>query len=448
MQKRTCTPLVEVGNQASTSGLDTGRSNSKKRRCNDIAVNRIDDAWPRFLILGGKDDKLSKISPFAIDKGLNGLCGMVIVKRLKDGKFFIEVGRKFQAESLLNCQVLVGCPVEVLPHRTMNSSKGVFTCSDIYMCSEDEIVDECQTQGVTHIKRFTRKRGNDITPTNTYLVTFNTPNLPREIKLGYLNCKLKPFIPSPLRCFHCQKYGHTKFNCKRLKETCPRCGTEGHSNDKCERDFKCINCAGNHPAYFKGCPRFKDESEVQKIRVLDKVSFFEARNIYEYRHGIKLNNQTTYADAVSNIITKKPTTTTIATQTDIVASPAKVIKPTHSTSKQIPTLSQSPGLRAQATNFEQSPAQSNSVAPKPEQSPVQGKSTASNSDQSPPQSNSKANTNSGPGITQSEVIKQPVDDKSDDSMEVESPDLKRPPEVKVHQLKKLKVNIEKIVFNP
>ena len=39
----------------------------------------------------------------------------------------------------------------------------------------------------------------------------------------------------------------------------------------------CINCGGEHSASSKSCPRFIYEKEVQAIKVLEKVSFKEAK---------------------------------------------------------------------------------------------------------------------------------------------------------------------------
>jgi hypothetical protein len=225
----------------------------------------------------------------------------------------------------------------------MNSSRGVLSCPDISMCSEEEITEECSSQGVTHVKRFTRKKDGMYIPTNSYIFTFNQPNLPKDIKLGYLNCKIKPYIPSPLRCFHCQKFGHTKPNCRRRLETCARCSTEGHGDASCVREFKCVNCLGNHPSFSKNCVRYKDECEVQKIKTVDKLSYFEARTLYENRYGIKLN--ATYAEAV--IGKTKPKSISISTQTDTsnnipITSALKITIPNIVTTNKPATSNQQP----------------------------------------------------------------------------------------------------------
>ena len=55
------------------------------------------DSWPRFLIMESTDsDKpLSKLSPFALQKDIQGLAGVPKdVNRLRSGQVLIEVDRK------------------------------------------------------------------------------------------------------------------------------------------------------------------------------------------------------------------------------------------------------------------------------------------------------------------------------------------------------------------
>ena len=58
-----------------------------------------------------------------------------------------------------------------------------------------------------------KKDGKDI-KTNTLFLTFDFPKPPEKIKLGYYIVNVSPYIPNPLRCFQCQKFGHSKRWCK------------------------------------------------------------------------------------------------------------------------------------------------------------------------------------------------------------------------------------------
>ena len=55
-------------------------------------------AWPRFLVIGSADDEtLKTLSPFAIQKGLQGLAGEPkTVKKLRNGSLLVECSTESQ----------------------------------------------------------------------------------------------------------------------------------------------------------------------------------------------------------------------------------------------------------------------------------------------------------------------------------------------------------------
>ena len=59
----------------------------------------------------------------------------------------------------------------------------------------------------------TVKRDTEKVPTNTLFLTFNTPEMPMEITVGYLKVKVALFVSNPMRCFNCNKFGHTSQHC-------------------------------------------------------------------------------------------------------------------------------------------------------------------------------------------------------------------------------------------
>ena len=263
----------------------------------DCEVRAVSGHWPRWLVVRAADESrpLSGLSPFAIAKALKGMAGEPKqVKKMRDGSLLVEMSTKNHAELLLKTRKLVDCPVTVSPHRTMNSSKGVIRSRDLRMMSEAEIKEELSTIGVIHVHRVTIRKGSERVPTDTLFLTFDSPTLPKEIKACWTNIKVTPYVPAPLRCFKCQKFGHVRDRCPG-REVCGKCAQDLHEGP-CTGSEKCVNCEAAHPSFSRACPEFIKERDIQEIRVQQKSSYFEARDIYKQRHPVP---GTSYASAVS-----------------------------------------------------------------------------------------------------------------------------------------------------
>ena len=107
------------------------------------------------------------------------------------------------------------CPVTASPHRTFNNCRGVIRCRSLVDCDKEEILDELQSQGVIDIYNIlTKDDSGGRRNTNTFIITFKAASVPKHIKIGYLRVPVEKYIPNPLRCFNCQKFGHSKNACK------------------------------------------------------------------------------------------------------------------------------------------------------------------------------------------------------------------------------------------
>ena len=267
-------------------------------------------SWPRFLVIGSSDDgALKKLSPFAIEKGLQGLAGeLKSVKKLRNGSLLVECLKENQSKNLLKSKLLCNVSINVTPHSSLNSSKGVIRSRYLEGVSGEEISQNLASQGVVLVKRINIRRNNEFVPTNTLILTFNLPALPNSVKAGYLNIPVVPYIPNPLRCFKCQKFGHGQNTC-RSRLTCARCGQFDHDSKACQNDVVCTNCKGHHFAFSRECPRWKVEKQVQQVKVEKHLSFYEARKIVE--------TSTAAATGKSYAAVVKVSTTSTAIQTDI-----------------------------------------------------------------------------------------------------------------------------------
>ena len=57
-------------------------------------------------------------------------------------------------------------------------------------------------------------RNTEKFPTNTLFLTFNTPELLKEIMVGCLKVKVALFVLDLMGCFNCNKFGHMSQHCK------------------------------------------------------------------------------------------------------------------------------------------------------------------------------------------------------------------------------------------
>ena len=113
----------------------------------------------------------------------------------------MECSRKTQTENLLKTVNFADRPVHVSVHKTLNSSCGVIRCRELSDLSEIEIRDELKTQGVVEVHRVSVKKEGEVIPTNILFLTLNRPDMPKEIKVGYLKVKVDLFVPKPAAMF-------------------------------------------------------------------------------------------------------------------------------------------------------------------------------------------------------------------------------------------------------
>ena len=156
------------------------------------------------------------------------------LKKFNSGSLLVEIEKAKHAENLLKMTRFFEIPCRCFPHTSLNTSRGIIRYPDLAGVSEEEMVSNLASQNVTAARRITVYRDKVKRNTNTIVLTFNTSILPKWLKVGYLKVPVDMYIPNPLQCYACFKYGHHERSCKLYgqDELCRRCGITGVTHDE------------------------------------------------------------------------------------------------------------------------------------------------------------------------------------------------------------------------
>ena len=266
------------------------RSDSDNDEIDTSTIFRTQENFAKFLIMESKNNEnpITSLSPFVIEKQIEALIGTPkSVKKMRNQTLLVETTRKIQTEQLLKCKTFFNLSIEVSEHKTLNSSKGIIRDKALKGESEENIKDNLQDQGVTAVKRFKIRKGHDLVSTNTLLLTFNSVVPPKSLKIFYRIIPVEVYIPNPLRCFNCQRFGHHENNCPvDLGSICERCGMGGHEV-------------------------WKKEKEIMKLKVTKNLTYPEARKLYDQQQP-----EFTFTKVLQSL-SVKPETKTAYTQYNV-----------------------------------------------------------------------------------------------------------------------------------
>ena len=227
------------------------------------------------------------------------------IKNLRSDDLLIQCAKELHEKSLLQMKTFCGLKCSVTP-KSLNAYKGIICCPALSRVTSDDIKEGMVEQGATDVGRITVHRDGVIKTTHTYVLTFNSPSLPTVVKIGFMHVKVDVYIPNLLRCYNCQVFGHRENKCGR-HAVCCNCSEPEHCGPSgvCDKQYKCVNCSGYHPANSKQCPQWEKEKKILKIKCENNASFPGARKQYE-----QFYTAPTYQSAV------KPGTCNKLTQTD------------------------------------------------------------------------------------------------------------------------------------
>ncbi|XP_062556888.1 uncharacterized protein LOC134221717 [Armigeres subalbatus] len=193
-----------------------------------------------------------------------------------------------------------GTAVEVIPYPCR--VKCIAYGRDVIHYDNEELRKELDDQGVDEVHRITKKVGDERINTPLLVLTIRGTSRPEYIFFGFLRCPTRPYYPSPMQCFGCWSFGHTKARCKAQNCICGNCsGTHPINEDRrCDLPKFCGRCnSDQHGISSRSCPGYKAENDVQRIKVDHGCTYPEARRILQQEK----RNVGSYAEAAQRNLT-------------------------------------------------------------------------------------------------------------------------------------------------
>lgn len=287
-------------NQMEMQAKQAQNSNNLRYNTDKKLSNDIDNE--KYLIVHRTDEGLTMkdMSPILLETAFKTVTnnGNLTCRTLKSGDILVKTENAKQAKSLITLTGIMQVNVEVSEHRTLNTCRGVVSAHELKYEDEEALLEYLKSQNVTKIDFHMKNVANERVKSGLAFVTFGTNDPPEYLTIGCLRLKVRPYIPAPMRCFVCHKFGHISKNClNKDNPACYNCYEEKHihtRDEKCTKQPKCINCGSNeHNSYNRSCSELKRQVAIQTIKVTEKVSFSEA---------VKRSNiqRRTYAQITSN----------------------------------------------------------------------------------------------------------------------------------------------------
>lgn len=177
--------------------------------------------------------------------------------------------------------------------------------------TEADIIGSSQVQGDIAINKVERmfywdKNTQSRKPSHSIKIEFRCTSLPRAMILFYVRKEIQYYIPKPIICRKCLRYGHVDKICKAPTKICINCTNETHAYSPdcdcmhcrklCQKQCKYC-CTEEHNTMNPACPQMIKQQKIKNIMITQHKSFIEAKQITE---NTNTDTNTTYANVVNH----------------------------------------------------------------------------------------------------------------------------------------------------
>lgn len=212
-------------------------------------------------------------------------------KEAGGAKYILRTKSKTVCEKLKQIYELPDkTPVEIVEHPILNTVQGVVFEPDGINQSEEYILEHLRSQGVTAVRRIKKRVGNELRNTPLTVLTFSGIVLPEYVLFGLLRIPVRRYYPTPMICFRCANYGHTRKKCDtiKVKQVCLTCSdTHDAPESSCTKPEYCKHCTQNHSPISKQCAVYREEEAIIRLKIDRSLSYSEARSEFRKASGSK-----------------------------------------------------------------------------------------------------------------------------------------------------------------
>ena len=262
--------------------------------------------WPRYLIFKTK----SEITAAKLENLLLSTYPTreMTFRPINRKEWLVETTTKEQSEIYQSLSSINRIEVTVQRHDQLNSIEGTVILPQNNDC--DGLPDEAILQeslrirypNVENVKVYEiPNKKNPPKKLRIARIKFEGQTLPSDIKIEGQRRELLPFIPKPLQCKNCSKYGHTDKLCRNVS-VCAFCGSKDHQTTWNCGTPKCSNCGQNHHARSKVCPFFMYDTELKLLISRSGMSVLEAKQELKSRGLIDPAKNPLYRTAVRGVL--------------------------------------------------------------------------------------------------------------------------------------------------
>lgn len=175
---------------------------------------------------------------------------------------------------------------------------------------EDHLMDiiKCKVPIVSITRlNFWNREAQVSQPSKSLKITFRSAVVPDNISFMWLLRKVDIFVPKPLFCQLCLKYGHFKKYCNPTNNPplCRVCAKPAHNSDAtCSPN--CKQCKDTHLTADRNCPAFKYQSDIKRVMAIKKVTYNEAKEIKAKENPTPAASNNSYRKMYADIVASAP----------------------------------------------------------------------------------------------------------------------------------------------